>query len=97
MKHHNDIRLALEELGWKVEALKKAVNEQSARLNTLIAATVKAHQEYRLAKDYAVSDMLSEILNEAGIEVVHGTAGYKYEDIPPALKGRPVHDTWRSK
>lgn len=66
-------------------------------LYNLTSALVKAHQEHRLAKNYAVSDMLRGILNEAGIEVVQGTAGYKYENIPPALKNRQVNDTWRVK
>lgn len=97
MKNHNDMRLSLDSLDCTVNALRISTTNLSAQLHKLISATVKAHQEYRLAKDYAVSDMLREILNEAGIEIVQGTAGYKYEDIPPALKGRPVQDTWRNK
>ena len=97
MKDHNDMMLAMDQLEWTVKALRGSTTNLSARLHKLIAATVRAHQESRLAKNYLVSDLLRAILNEAGIEIVQGTAGYAYEDIPPALKGRPVHDTWRIK
>lgn len=93
----SDLMFAVDKLRWGADQVTAAAKEQTARLNKLIAATVRAHQESRLAKNYLVSDLLRAILNEAGIEIVQGSAGYAYEDIPPALKGRPVHDTWRIK
>lgn len=93
----SDLMFAVDKLRWSTDQVTVAAKEQSARLNKIITATVRAHQECRLAKNYAVSDLLRAILHEAGIEIIQGSAGYAYEDIPPALKGRPVHDTWKFK
>jgi cysteinyl-tRNA synthetase len=72
----------------------EARRKQKAHFD-IVCALVKLQQEYRLAKNYSVSDSIRGILNDAGINIIQGTAGYQYEQIPPTLKGRQVNDTWR--
>lgn len=55
---------------------------------------VKLHQKHRVAKNYAVSDELRELLQSAGVKIKQGTAGYEYGDIPDALKNMTVDDRW---
>ena len=64
---------------------------------TLTNGIVALAQKARLSRDYETSDSIRELLLSVGIEIVQGTAGYDYEDIPKALKGRQVNDTWRRK
>lgn len=77
------------------EELFAAVEQHHIRTSTLVRNLVALHQKYRLAKNYEVSDALRSVLKQAGVEVVQGTAGYAYAEIPKALQGRQVDDTWR--
>ena len=79
------------------ECLSQTLTTYQRNHNILINSIVKLHQEARVAKDYKTSDALRNLLNSAGIIIIQGTAGYEYKDIPEALRGRPVGDTWRLK
>lgn len=77
------------------DAIEKKARQQSSICFTLISKVVKMHQEQRVAKNYTVSDVLRSLLNDVGVEIVQGTSGYKYEEIPQSLKGRQTEDTWK--
>lgn len=77
-----------------VTALDAELQEHRRIANALIKGIVKLRQEYRLEKNYFMADQLREILSSVGIEIIQGTAGYEYEDIPKSLKGRQFDDTW---
>jgi len=47
---------------------------------------------FGVAKDYKTSDSLRNILSSAGVIVIQSTAGYAYDEIPEALKGRFFDD-----
>lgn len=74
----------------------KAMEQQKIYFD-IINGVVSLHQQYRLANQYVISDELRRLANSVGIQIIQGTAGYKYEDIPEALKGRQINDVWRLK
>lgn len=67
---------------------------QRKAFTRVISDVVAMAQKHRLAKRYDVSDELRAILKTAGIDIVQGTSGYKFDEIPPKLRGRPIDDTW---
>ena len=77
-----------------IARLKNKVSTQQHIYHKVIAGLVKLHQKHRVAKNYAVSDEIRELLNSVGVKIKQGTAGYKYEDIPESLKGMTVDDQW---
>ena len=87
----------LEDIRSQCEALSTKARAQQEIYFKVISGVVKLHQENRIAKNFAVSDAIRSMLNDAGIEIIQGTAAYKYEEIPPQLNGRQVEDTWRIK
>jgi len=74
--------------------LHKNIKAERKEYYMLINLIVGLHTTYRLAKDYATSDKIREVLNQSGIKIIQGTVGYTYEDIPEKLKGRQYQDTW---
>lgn len=80
-----------------IRQLSIKANGQQLLYYALIKQMVKLQQKYRLEKNYEVSDAIREVLNSVGVEIIQGTAQYKYEDIPAAMKNRTVEDTWRIK
>lgn len=77
-----------------IQRVSEQAKKQQMIYSTLIKEMVRLHQKYRLAKNYAVSDEIRDSLNSVGVKIIQGTDGYKYEEIPKALKGRQVQDTW---
>lgn len=75
-------------------ALAGAASAQQHAFFTLVDGMVRLHQQHRLAKNYEASDALRALLNAAGVQIVQGTGGYAYDKIPPALRGRPIGDSW---
>ena len=90
-----DIWTDLEKLKDTTAAVYEQGHKQRADFFRLVSNMVKMAQEARVGKSYATSDVIRAILKASGIEIVQGTAGYEYKDIPQALKGRPISDTWR--
>jgi cysteinyl-tRNA synthetase len=84
----------LKELKSSCERMTAAAEKQQNIYFTVIDGLVALHQKHRVAKNFAVSDELRTLLNAAGVKITQGTDGYKYEDIPETLRGRPVNDTW---
>ena len=83
-----DIQCALDRLKRKAEA-------QQQLYFSIVTGAVKLHQEYRLAKNYEVSDKLRALLNASGIKIVQGTKQYGgYENIPESLRGNSADDSW---
>lgn len=85
---------ALDALDTAVARVNLDARRQHRRYCTLVSAIVALAEQYRVSKNYAVSDQLRAALLDVGITVTQGTAGYTYDTIPAALRGRPVHDTW---
>jgi cysteinyl-tRNA synthetase len=90
-----DVWTDLEKLKDTTAAVYEKGHKQRADFFRLVNNMVKMAQTARVGKSYATSDVIRAILKESGIEIVQGTAGYDYKDIPEALKGRPIDDTWR--
>jgi cysteinyl-tRNA synthetase len=87
----NDIQLAFQNLR------RKAEKQQKIYFN-VISGVVRLHQEYRIAKNYEISDRLRNILNENGINIIQGTAQYDgYEKIPSNLRSNIADDQWTIK
>lgn len=89
-----DIATELNEIATHLHRVEQKIKTGNANLFFLIDNLVKMHQKERLEKNYSVSDKLRELLSDAGVTIIQGTAGYDYENIPPALVGRQVDDTW---
>lgn len=77
-----------------ISKLKEDAIRMQQRSNLLISALVSAHQEYRLARNFEMSDRLRALLADVGVKIIQGTAGYDFDKIPAALQGRQVNDTW---
>lgn len=90
-----DVWTDLEKLKDTTAAVYEKGHKQRADFFRLVNNMVKMAQTARVGKSYATSDVIRAILKESGIEIVQGTVGYEYKDIPQALKGRPIGDTWR--
>lgn len=88
---------SVRELRKAVDAMEKDAKRQQEVSYVLIGNIVRLRQQYRLDKNFEVADALRGILDNIGVVVTNGTAGYEYDRIPPALKGRPVDDTWEWK
>jgi cysteinyl-tRNA synthetase len=86
----SDLNFIINELINMRDEISKAKNENFKLIN----AVVSMHQFYRVNKIYEISDKLREMLNELGIKIIQGTAGYEYDKIPNQLKGRQVNDIW---
>lgn len=82
----------------EVKKLCERMEQEARRKETvnfeLINGIVRLQQEYRVAKNYVISDALRALLKSVGVVITQGTAGYEYDEIPSSLKGRPVGDTW---
>lgn len=87
----------LKELQHKCGLMEEKTKNQQAIYYAVISGLVKLHQKYRLEKQYLISDELRSLVNSVGIQIVQGTAGYNYEEIPKSLSGRQVDDTWGFK
>ena len=83
-----------EEICNNIEKLSRKVKEQQHIYYYLIKGMVELHQKYRIEKNFKVSDNIRNLLNDIGINIIQGTDGYNYEDIPKHLKGRTVQDRW---
>lgn len=92
-----DKGLRLAEAQMAIQEVIEQLKLEQGRLNGIVSGIVKIHQAVRLAKSYDLSDALRQVLNAAGIEVIQGTAGYAYNNIPESLKGNPIGDTWKIK
>jgi len=87
----NDIQLSLDNL-------KNKAKEQQKLYFSIITGVVSLHQEYRIAKNYEVSDKLRELLNNNGINIIQGTKQYgSFENIPKSLLNNTVNDRWGIK
>lgn len=86
----NDLRAVID----RMDA--NASKQQMIYFN-LIEGVVRIRQHCRMAMSYAVADELRALLESVGVEIIQGTAGYEYENIPPALRGRQIDDTWKMK
>lgn len=86
--------IGAEELINDATTLLESVKEQHFRFSSLVSSLVKLQQRYRLEKNYVLSDEVRALLNSVGVKIIQGTAGYDYDKIPAALRGRPVGDTW---
>lgn len=87
----------IEELQGRLKDIKSDAIHQQEVLVSLINKVVKLHQDFRVVKNFSVSDALRDALNSVGVVITQGTAGYAYDDIPSSLKGHPVGDTWDFK
>lgn len=87
----------LAEIRKACESLEDDARKQQHIYYKIIEGVVRLHQKYRLEKNFNVSDELRSLLNEVGIEIIQGNAGYSYEAIPESLKTRQVNDTWHFK
>lgn len=77
------------------DRLKGKSAEQQHLYFNVISAVVKLHQEYRINKQYDVSDKLRDLLNENGIRIIQGTKQYYgYENIPANMRNNTVDDRW---
>jgi len=85
-----DVKIAIVELERKIQ-------QQQLSYYTIINSLVKMRQIFRLNKQYELADAIRNLLEDAGIEIIQGTIGYKYNEIPQNLKGRSIDDTWKSK
>ncbi len=74
--------------------LQVKADEQQMLYHKVITGVVKLHQKHRVAKNYAVSDELRDLLLSVSIRIKQGTDGYKYEEIPEALREMTVDDQW---
>ena len=74
--------------------LRDEISKEKNENFKLINAIVSMHQFYRVNKIYEISDKLRDVLNELGIKIIQGAAGYEYDKIPNQLKGRQVNDIW---
>ena len=77
-----------------LESLSEKTKTQQFIYFDLIKGMVKLHQKYRIEKNYTVSDEIRTLLNDIGIDIIQGTAGYNYDEIPKHLKGRRSEDSW---
>jgi cysteinyl-tRNA synthetase len=80
-----------------LEKVSEEVFKVQSKFYTLICEIVALQQQERINKNYVISDKLREILISADIVIQQGTAGHKYDEIPEALKSRPIGDTWTFK
>ena len=71
----------------------KAIEQQRIYFN-LINAMVEMQQNYRIVKNYEISDHIRDILKDCGVKIIQGTSGYQYDEIPSNLKGKQYNDTW---
>ena len=83
----------------EIERLLVSVRRQSLEQQILffdaINSIVLLHQEYRLAKNYEISDKIRDILKNNGITIVEGTKKFGgYENIPEHMKNMTVDDFW---
>ncbi len=85
----------LDDIKNKIRSMGDKAARQQCIYYDVIALVVRMHQRHRVAGDYAVSDEIRDLLKSVGVIIVQGTAGYDYEKIPDALKGRPVDDQWK--
>jgi cysteinyl-tRNA synthetase len=77
------------------DQLKRKAETQQHLYFSVITGVVKLHQEYRIAKNYEVSDKLRDLLHANGIKIVQGTKQYgSYENIPKNLINNTVDDRW---
>jgi cysteinyl-tRNA synthetase len=91
---HMSLIAQLTELQKSCARMAQTADQQQRVYFSLIDGMVKLNQQYRVAKNYVVSDALRKLLEDVGVKVQQGTAGYEYDDIPKSLRGRPVQDTW---
>ena len=84
----------LEDLRKRCEQVEKTAVMQEHIFIGVINGVVNLFQETRVAKNFYISDKLRDLLNNAGITVTQGTAGYTYDEIPGSLRGRSVDDAW---
>lgn len=79
-----------------LNSLQKKAKEQQLQYHQLLQGIVGLHQKHRIAKNYAVSDELRELLNSVGVKIVQGTAQYGgYENIPENLRNMPGDDYYQ--
>lgn len=81
-------------LARQMEATQREAEQQQRTYFALVDGVVRLRQRLRVEKKFAEADELRALLEGVGIQVVDGTAGCAYEQIPPALRGRPVGDQW---
>jgi len=85
------------EIERSLKTLKREANIQQAIYFRLIQGMVKMHQKHRVAKDFAVSDEIRDLLNSLGVSITQGTDGLTYEEIKKRYAKKPqppVGDTW---
>ena len=85
----------LEEIERHVKNAKDAAVKTNLVYFKTVEYLVRKAQLARLAKNYTESDEIRKLLNECGIEIIQGTLGHEYVDIPNSLRGHQVYDTWR--
>ncbi len=74
--------------------LRDDAGSQESTFCALVNGIVRLNQQYRVAKNYEVSDKLRALLDSVGVKVKQGTDGYAYDAIPTHLIGRPIGDSW---
>ena len=85
----------LKEIISQLETVNRDFKSQQQLVYALITDITSLHQEYRLAKNYEVSDRLRKLLNDRNIRIVEGTLKFGgYENIPENMKGRMANDVW---
>ena len=84
----------LDQIIRSAESMRAKAAEQQRVYYALINGLVALRQTYRLEKRYDIADELRALLDGVGVEIVQGTAGYAFSEIPAVLKGRQVADTW---
>ena len=91
MSIHNDLK----QINKDLDFITNQVIEFNKLFYSIINEIVRMHQEYRLAKNYEVSDRLRNILSSNGIRIIQGTKQFGgYENIPEHLRNETYDDRW---
>lgn len=78
-----------------INRLKMKAEKQQSFYYGVISGVVRLHQEYRISKNYEISDALRKVLNDNGIKVIQGTKQFgSYENIPSNMRNNTVDDRW---
>jgi hypothetical protein len=77
------------------DGLKNKAEKQQRLYFNVISSVARLHQEYRIAKNYEISDQLRKLLNDNGIKIIQGTKQYgTYDNIPLNMRSNTVDDRW---
>lgn len=57
------------------------IKTQQNSYNQLISKIVSLHQEYRITKQYEISDQLRNLLYDVGVVIVQGKKGMEFSEI----------------